>query len=197
VKELALQEVTNLLASEAVYSIERRRPFAGYARMLAPEGGILILYKDQNRSLFLTCLRFFAWITATIIGGWLIFFQSSLSILECLAAFVLLMLVSGFIACRRFEVAHSVEIRPDAMVVDGEDVFYAEDIGDNWPELQMKDDDPDRMVICGTCGTRHIEYMTANRRSKNDRTPEVLAADLKAAMEQLWGRRELTFTADN
>jgi hypothetical protein len=56
------------------------------------------------------------------------------------------------------EDSHSVEIRPDAMIVDGEDVFYAEDIGDNWPALQMKDDDPNRMVICGISGTRFIEY---------------------------------------
>ena len=196
--ELAGREVTNLSVSETSHPmIGCPSPFDGYVRTLTPEGGILILYKDQKRSLFLTCLRVFAWIVATSIGGWLIFFQSSLSILECLLAFVLLMLVSGFIVCWRIKVAHSVEIRPDAMIVDGEDVFYAADIGDNWPELQMKDDDPDRMVICGICGTRFIEYMTANRLGKNDRTPEVLAADLKAAMEQLWGRRELTFARDN
>jgi hypothetical protein len=44
----------------------------------------------------------------------------------------------------------------------------------------MMDDDPDRMVIGGICGTRFIEYMTANRLDKNDRTPERLAADLEA-----------------
>jgi hypothetical protein len=95
---------------------------------------------------------------------------------------------------RPVDVSHSVEIRADALIVDGNDVFYAEDIGDHWPELQMKDDDPDRMVICGICGSRFIEYMTANRRDENDRTPEILAADLEAAFEQLWGRREVTFT---
>ena len=57
----------------------------------------------------------------------------------------------------------------------------------------MKDDDPDRMVIAGICGTRFIDYITANRRDQNDRTAEVLATDLRAAMEQLWGRREVTF----
>jgi hypothetical protein len=103
------------------------------------------------------------------------------------------MFINLRIVRRPVEVAHSVEIRSDAMIVDGTDVFYAEDIGDNWPELQMKDDDPDRMVICGICGTRLIEYMTANRRDENDRTPEILAADLEAAIEQLWGRREVTF----
>jgi hypothetical protein len=90
------------------------------------------------------------------------------------------MLVAWLLARPKIVVSHSVEIRPDAMIVDGTDVFYAEDVGENWPKLQMMDDDPDRMVIGGICGTRFIEYMTANRLDKNDRTPERLAADLEA-----------------
>jgi hypothetical protein len=192
--ELARWERTPATVADEVHPIaSRRNPFNGYVRMLTPEGGILIFYKDQDRGLFLTILRVFTWITATGTGGWLIFFVSSLSTLPSLLIFALLMFVNLLIVCRTFEVSHSVEIRPDAMIVDGEDAFYAEDIGDNWPELQMKDDDPDRMVICGICGTRFIEYMTANRLDKNDRTPELLAADLQAAIEQLWGRREVTF----
>jgi hypothetical protein len=58
--------------------IDRRSPFNGYVRMLTPEGGILIFYKDQYRSLLLTILRVSAWIAATWIGGWLIFCESSL-----------------------------------------------------------------------------------------------------------------------
>ena len=77
----------------------------------------------------------------------------------------------------------------------GRDIFWAEDIGENWPELKTKDDGPDRMVIAGICGTRYVEYMTANRFDECDRTSEVLAEDLKNAMEQLWGRREVTFPA--
>jgi hypothetical protein len=122
-----------------------------------------------------------------------IFFISALSITQGLFAFALLMLIAWLIVRQTVEASHSIEIRPDAMIVDGKDVFYAEDIGDNWPQLQAKDDDPDCMVICGICGTRFTEYMTANRLDENDRTPEVLAADLRAAMEQLWGRREVTF----
>jgi hypothetical protein len=118
-------------------------------------------------------------------GGWLIFFVSALSVLQSLFALALLMLVAWLIVRQTVEASLSVEIRSDAMIVDGEDVFYARDIGDNWPELQMKDDDPDRLVICGICGTRFIEYMTANRLDKNDRTPEILAAGLQAAIEQL------------
>jgi hypothetical protein len=194
--ELARWERTPATVADEVYPIAgRRSPFNGYVRMLTPEGGILILYQDQDRGLFLTILRVFAWITATGTGGWLIFFVSSLSTLPSLLTFALLMFINLLIVCQTVEVSHSVEIRPDAMIVDGEDVFYAQDIGDTWPELQMKDDDPDRMVISGICGVRFIEYMTVNRLDENDRTPEVLAADLKAAMEQLWGRREVTFPA--
>jgi hypothetical protein len=194
--ELARTPAPAPTVADQLYPIHgRRSPFKDYARMLTPEGGILILYKDQDRSLFLLSLRVFAWFMATGVGGCLIFWVSSLSTLQCLLAFALLMLVSGLIVRRKIEVSHSVEIRPDGMIVDGRDVFYAEDIGDNWPELQMIDDDPDRMVIAGICGTRYIEYMTANRLDKNDRTPERLGADLEAAIEQLWGRRELTFPA--
>jgi hypothetical protein len=192
--ELARTQAMPPVAEGEVYEVPGRRdPFNFYVRMLTPQGGILILYKEQYRSLPMTILRVAGWIMMTWIGGWLIFCESSLSVLQCLTAFALLMFVCALIVRRRIEVSHSVEIRPDAMIVDGEDVFRAQDIGDNWPQLQMKDDDPDRMVICGICGTRFIEYMTANRLDKNDRTPELLAADLQAAIEQLWGRREVTF----
>jgi hypothetical protein len=192
--ELARREVGLLVADDGMLPIaDRHSPLNGYVRLLTPEGGILICYRDQDRSLFLETLRVFAWTVATGLGGWMVFSVSSLSVLQCLLALVLLMFVNWFLVRRPIEVPHSVEIRPDAMIVDGKDAFLAEDIGDNWPELQMKDDDPDRMVIAGICGTRFIEYMTANRLDANDRTPEVLAADLEAAMEQLWGRREITF----
>ena len=178
---------------DELYPIHSRRsPFKDYVRMLTPEGGILILYKDQDRGWFLMVLRVF-WIIATGVGGWLIFFVSVLSTLQSLVALALLMFIAWLIVRQTVETSHSLEIRPDAMIVDGKDVFYAEDIGDNWPQLQIKDDDPECIVICGICGTRFVEYVTANRLDENDRTPEVLAADLRAAMEQLWGRREVTF----
>jgi hypothetical protein len=171
----------------------RRSPFHGYIRMLTPEGGILIFYRDQDRGMFLTILRGFTWTVATGLGGWLVFFVSSLNAIQCLLALIIVGIFNAFLVRRPIEVSHRVEIRPDAMIVDGKDVFYAEDIGENWPELQMKDEEPDRMVISGICGTRLIEYMTANRIDQNDRTPEILADDLQAAMEQLWDRREVSF----
>jgi len=195
--ELARREAATPTPDDELLPIEDRRgPFSGYVRMLTPAGGILILYKDQYRSLPLTILRVAAWVVMTLIGGRLIFFESSLSALQCLLAFGLLTFVNALIVRWKIAVSHSVEIRPDAMIIDGEDVFYAEDFGDNWPELQMKDNDdpdPDRMVIRGIAGTREIDLLTANRLDQHDKTPEVLAADLQASMEQLWGRREVTF----
>jgi hypothetical protein len=189
--ELARWGTAVSTVADGSYLVEgRRSPFNDYVRMLTPQGGVLILYKDQNRSLFLTVLRVTACVIVTVVGIGPVFSFSGTSFLTALA---LLLAVNALILYWKIESSHSVEIRPDAMIVDGEDVFYAQDIGDNWPELQMKDGDPERWVICGICGTRFIEYMTVNRRDENDRTAEVLAADLRAAMEQLWGRREVFF----
>jgi hypothetical protein len=186
--ELARYPAPTPTVADELYPLPRRRsPFKDYVRMLTPEGGILILYKDQDRGWFLMVLRVFAWIMATGVGGWLIFYKSSLSILPALGVLTLLMLVAWLIVRQTVEASHSVEIRPDAMIVDGKYTFYADDIGENWPALQIKDDDPERMVIAGICGTRFIEYMSANRLDECDRTPEVLAADLRAAMEQFVG----------
>jgi hypothetical protein len=176
-------------------AIGRRHPLNGYVRTLSPEGGVLIYYRDQDRSAFLIFLRLVALLAATYVGGWLILVVGKLSASNCVVALGVLMTVVIFLVTRKIVVHHAVEIRSDCMIIDGEDVFYAEDIGDNWPELQANGEDEDCMAISGICGTRFVEYMTVNRLDKNDRTPEVLAADLQAAIEQLWGRREVTFAA--
>ena len=95
-----------------------------------------------------------------------------------------------WIVTRKWKVQHRIEIHPDGMI-DDEFVFSIDDIGANWPELQLVDDNPDCMVLSGIVGNRFIEqFATCNRLDEWDRTPEVLAADLELAMEQLWGRRE-------
>jgi hypothetical protein len=70
---------------------------------------------------------------ATGVGGWLILYKSSLSIQPAIGVFILLMLIVR----QTVEASHSVEIHPDGMIVDGR-FFSVEDVGDNWPELQMK-----------------------------------------------------------
>jgi hypothetical protein len=169
-------------------------PFADYSRHLTPEGGIVIAYKDIDRSLGYALLRGFAWIVSTGVGARIIFLLG-LPLLSACGCLVALAFLAALIVRIKFEVKHTVEIRPDGMIVDGADFFALSDIGTNWPSLVMIDDDPDRMVIAGTVGTRYIEFLTANRAGASDRTPEVLAADLEDAMEQLWGRTELVFSA--
>ncbi len=170
-------------------------PFVGYTRTLTSEGGVLIAYKDLDCRVRYTILRIYTWTVVNGLGAWGVFQHSGLSTLKGGACLIVLGILTWLIVRMKIEAQHTVEIRPHCMVVDGTDVFRADDIGDNWPELKAKDDAPDQATICGICGTRFIEYMTVNRLDENDRTPEVLQADLKNAMEQLWGRREVTFAA--
>jgi hypothetical protein len=193
---LPFAEPQPIIDAVAVRAEAARGPFVGYVRHLTAQGGILIAYKDIDRSVGCTILRVFAWCASNLAFTWVIVCQTNLNLLYGSSLFLLLAFLSLLIVRMKFEVHHTVEIRPEAMIVDGTDMFLAKDIGDNWPALEMLDEeDPDRMVISGVCGTRFIEYMTANRADRNDSTPEVLAADLQEAMEQLWGRRELVFPA--
>lgn len=170
----------------------QRSPFNHYIRMLSPEGGILIIYKDLALGGIYTFLRVVFFIAATTFELWTLD-KTSLSTGTCMLLFAFAMLGNVAVVYWKFKVTHSVEIRHDRMILDGKHVFWATDIGQNFPQLQRKDNDPNRMTIAGICGTRFVEYMTANRLDDNDRTPEVLVADLQDAMQKLWGRSELTF----
>jgi hypothetical protein len=172
-----------------------RNPFNGYERSLTARGGLLITYWDQAAGPLLDGLRVLAWTMATGMGGWLLFFKSPLPLSAAFVLFVFAAAASFCIAMLKIRVSHSIEIHPDGMIVDGR-FFSIDAIGENWPALQMKGERIDRLVLCGICGTRFIEYATANRMDDNDRTPEVLAQDLEMAMEQIWSRREAIFAAD-
>lgn len=172
---------------------DRKSPFLDYVRILTPEGGILIIYKDLAQGWLYSLLRVVAWLLMTGTEGWLLGFESALSAAGAFFWLMMLGAINFFAVTRKIKVRHSVEIRHDRMILDGKHVFWAKQIGRNWPQLQMKDRDPNCMVIAGICGTRFVEHMTANRIDECDRTPEVLAADLQDAMQQLWGRSELVF----
>jgi hypothetical protein len=163
-------------------------PFNGYSRTLTFRGGFRIAYEDQAASGLLDALRFLSGITLMGFAGWGLFVCSPLSLLGCLVAFVPTASLIYFGVTRPIRVAHSIEIHPDGLIIDDREFFSLAAIGENWPQLQMKGDNENRYVLCGVCGTRFIEYATANRIDKTDRTPERLAQDLEIAMEQLWGR---------
>jgi hypothetical protein len=162
--------------------------FAGYTRVLSERGGYLIHYCDQDRCLFITLLRVFAWLVATSVIGWRML---NLPLPWSLLTLMALMMGCYWLVTFPIPVWHSVEIHPEGMIIDGELFFSLAGIGENWPSLQPQDgEDSDRLVLCGLYGTQFIEFSTCFRMRKTDRTPEVLAQDLAVAMEQLWGRRD-------
>jgi hypothetical protein len=172
---------------------QRRTPFADYSRTLSATGGVHIRYRDIALGLPYKVLRVFTWTVATGLAGWLLLFEFDLDDYTAYGSLAGCALLVFLIVWRKLKQWHEVEILPDRMIIDGKGAFLAEDIGDKWPELQVKNAETGEAVISGIAGTRFIEFMTVNRIDQNDRTPEVLAAHLKEAMEQLWGRREVTF----
>lgn len=178
----------------APYDTGGKSPFVDYARILTPEGGILILYRDRACGWLYTVARVAVWLVLTVTEFWFVS-DGSLSDGNTLIAFWVLAAATLFLVTRKIKIRHSVEIRHDRMILDRKHVFWAQHFGRTWPQLQkVEGDDPNRMVIAGTYGTRNVELMTANRMDDNDRTPELLAAHLQDAMQQLWGRSELNFS---
>jgi hypothetical protein len=170
-------------------------PFNGYHRSLTAEGGFLIHYNDAARGPLTTTLRFLSWLLLTSISLHLIAFYGPSGFGLNLVMSLLTPVLLGILVTRQVTVAHSVEIQPDRMILDGKDVFLAAEIGDHWPQLVFKNAVCDRAVIAGVCGTRYIEFLTANRMHFNDMTPELLEFHMHEAMEQLWDRTELSFGA--
>jgi len=171
----------------------RRSPFNGYSRSLTPDGGILITYKDLNRSLLCRSLRVFSCVALS--GACLAPILDLEAFSWAQAASVGTLALANWIILKfKVRKGHAVEVRPDCMIIDGTDIFLADDIGDeNWPTLHHDPDDEGHQFIGGICGTRFIEYMTVNSLDESDRTPQVLEADLTLAFEQLWGRRAAGF----
>ena len=64
--ELARWDPASLTVdSEAHPVVDPRSPFKGYVRMLTPQGGILVLYKDLNCGLLVAILRVLAGLSRT------------------------------------------------------------------------------------------------------------------------------------
>jgi hypothetical protein len=168
-------------------------PFADYHRCLTEEGGILIRYKDVDRSFWMRCKLAILWVSCC--GFTTCLFSDYSTFGAGINGIALLILCGIYSLVLRFKLKlpHSVEIRPDCMILDGEDVFLASEIGENWPRLEMKDSAGNRGVIAGVCGTRFIEYMTVCRTDRQDFTPEMLEMHLHEAMTQLWDRVEVSF----
>jgi hypothetical protein len=162
--------------------------FYRYQRTLTADGGFQIIYSELVAGPLIDLLRITGWLATSAVSAWLLLklpFSLGTTAPACIASAGLL---AALIWRKRFRM-HMIEIRPDGMIVDGR-FFDIEGFEENWPQLQMKYENENRLVLCGRYGTRFIEFATAYRYDTNDRTPERLADDLELAMEQLWGRRE-------
>jgi hypothetical protein len=161
--------------------------FYKYRRSLTPAGGILINFRDADRRWRITILRVILWTAMTYAALWLIRNYSPLDWILNVAGLVLAGIINWWIVRRPIPAARSIEIRADCMIIDGADVFWQSLIEDNWPEMQLrKDEDPDDWGLCGIYGTRFVEFATAYRFDKHDRTPEVLAIHVQDALIKLW-----------
>lgn len=167
---------------------EPEGPFVGYSRTLTPEGGILITYRDFDIRWRWMMWAAVAWTSATSFEFWFVWHHSPLGGFFTNAfCFLLAAFINWQIVRNPPEVARSIEIRADCMIVEGKDVFWLVKIGDNWPSFKADEHRSDRQILCGIYGTRYIEYVTVHRLDDLDRTPDVLASHLHDAMTKLWG----------
>jgi hypothetical protein len=160
-------------------------PYVDYGRCLTPEGGIPIAYKDLDTRLRHTLWRLFAWSAATGYEGWVLLYHSPVhSNWINLACLIVLAVINGLIVVKPVEVYRRIEIRPDCMIIEDADLFWRRYMEGGWPSF--KPDKEGTQLLCGTYGTRFVEYLTVRRFDELDRTPEVIADHLQDAMRQLW-----------
>lgn len=160
-------------------------PYVDYGRFLTPEGGILILYKDIDQRFRHTLWRVFAWTASSGIEGWYLFHHSPVHAAWInLICFIVVAIINWLIVAKPVELYRSVEIRPDCLILDGTDIFWARYMEGGFPTFRP--DEEGNQVLCGAYGTRFVEYLTARRLDEFDRQPEVFASHLQNAMRQLW-----------
>lgn len=162
-------------------------PYLDYGRFLTPEGGILITFKDFDLRLRHTLWRLFAWSTSTGLEAWFLLTYSPLQnewlTIACLAAIAV---VNWLIVAKPVEIYRNIEIRPDCMIIEGADIFWMRYMENGWPAFHP--DKEGNQVLSGIYGTRFVEYLTVRRFDEFDRAPDVFAAHLQDAMQQLWTR---------
>jgi hypothetical protein len=172
-------------ANEAASTGFQPDPYLDYGRFLTAEGGILLIYKDLDERLRQTLWRLSAWSAFTGSETWFLLHHSPartgwLNFIAFLAVAVL----NWLIVRKPVEVYRQIEIRPDCLIMDGTDLFWRRWMEVSWPAF--KADENGNQVLCGIYGARFIEYLTARRFDEQDRMPEVFAAHLQDAMQQLW-----------
>lgn len=161
-------------------------PYVDYGRYLTPEGGILFCYKDIDERLRHVLWRYVAWATATGLEGYFLLHASPAhEFFTTVAAIALLAWINWQIVAKPVEISRSLELHPDCMIVDGTDIFWRGMMEIDMP--RFAENPEGHQVLSGVYGTRFVEYLTVRKFDELDRTPEVFAANLEAAMRQVWG----------
>ena len=159
-------------------------PYLDYGRFLTEEGGIRILYKDLDERLRHTLWRLFAWTTFTMVEGIFLYDCSPLQNPRIsVACFIAVAFINWLVVGLPVEVYRAIEIRPDAMIIDDQDIFWLRFM-ESLPSFHP--DQNGNQVLCGIYGTRFVEFLTVRRFDEYDRMPEIFAAHLQDAMKQLW-----------
>lgn len=161
-------------------------PYVDYARYLTAEGGILIHCKGIDERWRHTIWRLVAWSAATFADAYFVL-QPENAQHKALSLFCLLVaaIINLLIVRKPVEAYRSIEIRPDSMVIDGTDTFWVRKMEAGWPSFRP-DGSRKGLILCGTYGTRFVEYLKVPRFEDADHTPEVLMSHLQDAMSQVW-----------
>jgi hypothetical protein len=163
----------------------RPNPYVDLSRDFTAEGGIAFRYKDIDERWWRTALRILLWLGATALSYWFARYHSPVDsfILNGLGV-VVGGIANWVILFKPVEVYRSVEIRPDCMILEGREIFWREMMELGLPSFQRTPEG--HQMLCGVYGTRFVEYFTVRRFDELDRTPEVFAGHLQAAMQQQW-----------
>ena len=181
-------------------------PYVDYARRYTPEDGIAFTYKTIDESSWRTVTRTLGLaFLVTMVFAYQVD-ASPYPVLPpgcrplgpCPVAVPLgpltvnLLLLAAFgLACAwilftEVQVYREVEIRPDSMILDGAEVFWAEKFELEWPKFTAGEGD--MRVLAGVYGTRYTEFFKLKAFDENDRVPQVFAKQLAEAMQQQWAQ---------
>jgi hypothetical protein len=144
-----------------------------------------MIYKDLDQRLRHIVWGFFAWTIAAGIEAWFLLYHSPLQNgLLNIACLLAVAFVNLLIVIKPVEIYRGVEIRPDCMIIEGQDIFWVRMMENGPPAFNSSQEG--NQVLSGIYGTRYVEYLTVRRFDEYDRMPEVFAAHLQQGMEQLW-----------
>jgi hypothetical protein len=168
-------------------------PYHDYGRYLTPEGGVLFIYKDIDTRWQHTLWRLSAWSASTAAAAWYVLHDTPVETSWInIVGLLILAVVNWFIVAKPVELYRKVELRPDCMIIEDVGVFWLSQMENGLPTFRVDEDG--NQIMYGLYGSRFVEYLTIRRFDDFDGMPEVFAAHLQAAMQQLWATALATGT---